>query len=114
MVKFNKGQLIQYVPYHGAAHTSKPQNQGRILDPIVDTTNTFTGAYVVCIYSIPSNSKFVLPRYLLLTASCIGSEWESYEANGAPRPRGGYYHVFGAVHDVISIYSLLMKIKYVF
>ncbi|QGA14147.1 hypothetical protein EYB26_001800 [Talaromyces marneffei] len=47
MVKFSKGQLVQYVPYHGAAHTGKPQNQGRILDSIIDTTNTFTGAYMV-------------------------------------------------------------------
>jgi hypothetical protein len=49
MVKFSKGQLIQYVPSHGGVHTGKPQNQGRILDPIIDTSNTFTGAYVVYI-----------------------------------------------------------------
>jgi hypothetical protein len=52
MVKFNKGQLIQYKPYHGAANPKTPQNQGRIVDPIIDTTNTFTGAYLVSFFSM--------------------------------------------------------------
>jgi hypothetical protein len=96
MVKYSKGQLVQYTPYHGAAHTSKPQNQGRILDPIIDATNTFTGAYVVC-------TLIYIPSSIFLANAggpWIGSERESYEADGASCSRGGYHHVVGAIHDV--------------
>lgn len=47
MVRFSKGELVQYVPFGSATHTGRFQNKGRILDPIIDTTNSFTGAYMV-------------------------------------------------------------------
>lgn len=46
MVMFGRGQLIQYKNYNGV--TAPDEEAGRILDPIIDTTNTFTGAYLVC------------------------------------------------------------------
>jgi hypothetical protein len=50
MVMFRKGQLIQYKNYNGEAVPD--EEAGRILDPIIDTTNTFTGAYLVCFFSL--------------------------------------------------------------
>lgn len=47
MVRFSKGELVQYVPFGSATHAGRFQNKGRILDPIIDTTNSFTGAYMV-------------------------------------------------------------------
>lgn len=35
----------------------------------------------------------------------IGSEWESYEADGARCSRGGYHHVVGAIHNVNEVKS---------
>lgn len=49
MVLFNRGQLIQHINYNGEA--TPDEEAGRILDPIIDTTNTFTGAYLVCLFS---------------------------------------------------------------
>jgi hypothetical protein len=50
MVLFNRGQLIQYKNYNGEA--TPDEEAGRILDPIIDTTNSFTGAYLVCLFSL--------------------------------------------------------------